>query len=152
MDDSVIWLIAGVVGIVVEMLTLTFVILYFGIGALAAAAAAALGASGSVQVVTFATVSMVLLALTRKPMLSLVQARNPHRTNVHALIGKTGIVTIPLDEAGARGQIRVGTEYWTARAVIEGEAFAEGDRVEVVAVEGVTAHVRARETSLEALQ
>jgi membrane protein implicated in regulation of membrane protease activity len=42
-DDWLIWLIVGVACLALETMTLSFVVSYFGIGALAASAAALLG-------------------------------------------------------------------------------------------------------------
>ena len=40
--------------------------------------------------------------------------------------------------------MRIGTEYWTARALEEGAPIPAGAKVEVVEVAGVTALVRPR--------
>jgi membrane protein implicated in regulation of membrane protease activity len=140
---ALIWAIAGVVCLVAELLTLTFVLVYFGVGALAAAAAALLGAPLALQVAVFAVVALGLLALTRQPLRRLVQPRELEATNVHALIGRRGVVTIPISNDENTGQIRIGTEYWTARDVSDEAApIAAGEHVEVLEVRGVTARVR----------
>ncbi len=43
---------------------------------------------------------------------------------------------------GARGQVRIGTEEWSARPADGDEGIAAGDTVEIVGLEGVTALVR----------
>ena len=50
MDDWLVWLIVGVACLALETLTLSFVVSYFGVGALAASAAALLGAPVGGQV------------------------------------------------------------------------------------------------------
>jgi membrane protein implicated in regulation of membrane protease activity len=142
---ALIWAIAGVACLLAELLTVSFVLVYFGVGGLAAAAAALLGAPLALQVLVFAVVALGLLALTRKPLLRLVQPRK-QATNVHALIGRRGIVTIPISNDENTGQIRIGTEFWTARDVDEdAPAIAAGEHVEVLEVRGVTARVRRTE-------
>ena len=62
---------------------------------------------------------------------------------MHTLIGRGGIVTIPISNEESTGQIRIGTEYWTARDANEdAPAIAAGEHVEVIEVRGVTARVR----------
>ncbi len=141
---ALIWLIAGAAAIAAELATLTFVLLYVGAGAFAASAAAALGADLVLQFVVFTAVTMVLLVATRGPVVRLVMGnREPEPSNVQAIVGRTGVVTIPIVDDGSSGQVRLGSEYWTARSV-DDAPLAEGSRVEVVFVEGVTAHVRPR--------
>jgi len=139
---ALIWAIAGVACLLLELLTLSFVLVYFGVGSLAAAAVALLGGPLAIQVLVFAVVALGLLALTRRPLVRHLQPRK-EATNVHALIGRRGIVTIPISNDGNTGQIRIGTEYWTARdADEEAPAIAAGEHVEVIEVRGVTARVR----------
>jgi len=146
MDDWLVWLIVGVACLALETLTLSFVVSYFGVGALAASAAALLGAPVGGQVAVFAAVSLILLLFTRRVIVDLVQGRKGVVTNVHTLIGRGGIVTIPISNEQSTGQIRVGTEYWTARVADDDRVLVPaGARVEVIEVVGVTARVRVRE-------
>jgi membrane protein implicated in regulation of membrane protease activity len=141
MDPWLIWLIIGVVLIVGEIATNAFVLLYFGVGALAASGAAALGADTLVQTLVFGLVSVVLLALTRP--LIIKNLRLPDvKSNVHDLVGRTAIVTIAVDNDENTGQVRLGTEFWTARAATDGETFPVDTKVSIVDVDGVTALVR----------
>jgi len=147
---ALIWAIAGVACLLAELLTLTFVLLYFGLGGIAAAGAALVGVPLAGQVGVFAVVALGLLALTRRPLLRLIQPGSPTAMNVHALIGKRGIVTIPVSNDASTGQVRIGTEFWTARnASDDARALAPGDHVEVVEVSGVTARVRRIEVEPE---
>jgi membrane protein implicated in regulation of membrane protease activity len=145
-DDWLIWLILGVACLALETMTLSFVVSYFGVGALAASAAALLGAPVGGQVAVFAVVALVLLLFTRRVIVDLVQGRKAVVTNVHSLIGRGAIVTIPISNDQSTGQIRIGTEYWTARAAEDDRVvIPAGARVEVVEVVGVTARVRVRD-------
>jgi membrane protein implicated in regulation of membrane protease activity len=58
------------------------------------------------------------------------------------MIGKRAVVVIAIDEGtGQRGQVRVGTEHWSARS--EGEqAIPEGTTVEISRIDGVALVVR----------
>lgn len=145
MEDVVVWIVAGLAALGVEALTLTFVVSYFGLGAFAAAGAAALGAPVAGQLAVFAVVSLTLLLLTRRLVVGLVERPGLEPAAQHALIGRGAVVTITLSGPDGTGQIRVGDEFWTARPVDEeGGPIAVGTRVEVAAVDGVTARVRPR--------
>ena len=106
---ALIWAIAGVACLLAELLTVSFVLVYFGLGGLAAAAVALLGGPLAIQVLVFAVVALGLLALTRRPLLRHIQPRR-EATNVHALTGRRGVVTIPISNDENTGQIRIGTE------------------------------------------
>lgn len=142
------WWIAGVIFLVLELFTLSFVLVYFGIGAIVAAVAGMLGVPLWGQTAIFVVVSLALLFTTRPYLLRFIQ-RTPYRpSNVETLSGKTGIVTIPVFNDASTGQVRIGTEFWTARTPDDlNQALPSGTRVRVLGVEGVTARVVAAESS-----
>lgn len=138
----VVWIVAGLALFAIEATTVTFVALYFGVAALAAALVAALGAGIPLQLLVFAAVSVATLLGTRGMVTRALRRMPAARTNVSTLIGRRGVVTLPITAAAGRGQIRVGTEYWTARPFLDDSAdIEEGASVEVIGVEGVTALV-----------
>jgi membrane protein implicated in regulation of membrane protease activity len=148
MDDAVlIWIIVAVVFAVIELATMAFVALYFALGAAAGGVAAAFGLGLGWQIAAFGITSIVLLSITRPVIKKRVESPDV-ATNVDRMTGRGGIVTIEIDNDASTGQIRVGTEYWTARRV-ESDAPQESipvdARVRIVAVEGVTARVELSE-------
>ena len=139
--DWLIWLIVGVVLLGIEAVTLAFVAVYFGVAALVAALFAAIGAPLWLQIVVFCAVSVLGLAMTRRIATRLMKGPVV-KTNVHTLAGRRGVVTKPITGDDGRGQIRLGTDYWTARPYFDdGVELPEGTRVEVVKIEGATAVV-----------
>ena len=136
------WIIAALTLFGIEATTVSFVALYFGAGALVAALAAALGANLAVQLLVFAIVSVATLFATRGIVQRTLQRTPVIRSNVNSLVGRRAVVTVPITAATGRGQIRIGTEYWTARPYMEDSQDIEaGTPVEVLGVEGVTALV-----------
>jgi membrane protein implicated in regulation of membrane protease activity len=137
-----VWAAVAALLVVAEILTLTFVALYFAAGALAASLAAAFGGGTAVQLLVFAVVSVVSLLLTRRPLLSAMERQPVVQSNAPTVVGKRAVVIKPILEGpGQRGQVRVGTEHWSARS--EAEAPIDEDvTVEVVAIDGVTLVVR----------
>lgn len=146
---AVVWIVVGLALFAVEATTVTFVALYFGVAALVAALAAALGAGVPLQLLLFAIVSVVSLVSTRGLVKRTLQRTPLVRSNVHGLVGRRGVVTVPITAATGRGQIRVGDEYWTARPFMaDTDDIAVGSPVEVLAVEGNFALVLPLDRSL----
>ena len=139
---AVVWIVVGLALLAVEATTVTFVALYFGVAALVAGLAAALGAGIPLQLLLFAIVSVVTLVSTRGLVRRALQRTPVVRSNVNSLVGRRGVVTVPITAETGRGQIRVGGEFWTARPYMpDCEAIAAGAPVEVLGIEGVTALV-----------
>ena len=141
MTALVVWLAIALVLIVVEVLTLAFIGLYLATGAVGAAIAGALGANIAVQVLVFAAVAGLSLVLTRRPLMRALDRMPQVVSNALTVVGKRGEITVMIPEGpGQRGQVRIGTEYWTASSGDE-DAIEVGTTVEVTGIEGVTAHV-----------
>jgi membrane protein implicated in regulation of membrane protease activity len=140
MEPWVIWVVAAVVLVIAEATTTAFVAIYFGFAALVTAVAALVGLPVALQLVVFGVVSVGSMALTRPALRRAVGRTAVIRTGVDAMQGRIGVVVRPIAELEP-GQVKVGGETWTARSFYDGETIAEGTRVEVVKVEGVTALV-----------
>ena len=137
-----VWLLVAVVLVVAELLTLAFVALYFAVGAVGAAIAGGLGANVGIQLAVFGIVSLASLFLTRSPLRRALSRTPTVVSNAPTVVGKRAVVTRPILEGpGQRGQVRVGTEEWSARGESE-NAITEGTTVEVVAIDGVSLVVR----------
>ncbi|MGW3669333.1 NfeD family protein [Streptomyces sp. NPDC005141] len=110
------------------------------VGAVAAAVAAGLGGGVVVQVLVFVAVSVALIAVVR-PIAARHSAQRPQlATGVEALKGKQAIVLERVDSSGG-GRIKLGGEIWSARALDAGQAYEEGQEVDVVDIDGATAIV-----------
>jgi membrane protein implicated in regulation of membrane protease activity len=68
-------------------------------------------------------------------------------TGSEGMIGLEGMVVNPLEP---RGMVRVGSEYWKARST--GRNIPAGDRVEVVAMDGLTLRVKPKQPQVIAAQ
>jgi membrane protein implicated in regulation of membrane protease activity len=137
-----VWLVVALVLVGVELATLAFVSLYLGHGACGAGIAAVAGAGFPLQVLVFAIVAVASLLLTRKPLMRTLGKTPAVVSNAPTVVGKRAAVTVPIDAGpGQRGQVRVGTEYWSARSESE-NPIEEGTTVEVVGIDGVALVVR----------
>jgi membrane protein implicated in regulation of membrane protease activity len=137
-----VWLVIAICLVLVEVLTLAFVALYLAVGAFAAALAAGLGAEWWLQLVVFAGVAVGSLLLTRRPLRAAMRRQPQIPSNAPTVVGKRAVVTRPiLEGTGQRGQVRVGTEEWSARDASEA-GIDVGVTVEVMAIDGVSLVVR----------
>ena len=133
------WLCLLVVFLVVEASTVTMVSLWFAAGALAAMIVSLLGGAVWLQWVLFILVSAILLSLLR-PLARKHFTPKLTATNVDAMVGTAGLVTVAINNVAAAGQVKLGTMTWTARST-SGEPIPEGTLVKVDRIEGVKAFV-----------
>ena len=133
------WLCLLVVFLVVAASTVTMVSLWFAAGALAAMIVSFLGGAVWLQWVLFVSVSAILLSLLR-PLARKHFTPKITATNVDAMVGTAGLVTVAIDNVAASGQVKLGAMTWSARST-SGEAIPEGTRARVDKIEGVKAFV-----------
>jgi membrane protein implicated in regulation of membrane protease activity len=101
--------------------------------------AALLNAPFWLQILLFVLVSGLLLAALR-PLVRKFVTPKITKTNVDAVIGATGRVTVAVDNIAAAGQVKLGTMVWTARSTT-GDPIPEGTLVKADRIEGVKVFV-----------
>jgi len=136
---AIIWLLLMVVFLIAEASTVTLVSLWFAAGALAAMAASLMGGGIWLQVIVFLAVSTVLLTALR-PLVRKFITPKLTATNVDSVIGSVGLVTAPIDNVTASGQVKLGGMVWTARST-SGDPIPQGVRIRVDKIEGVKVFV-----------
>ena len=142
----IIWTVLGVILIVAEVFTPGFVLLWFGIGALAAALAGLVGITSlPLQFLIFALVSIALTAASRTIFVkyfSRERTGDDLKTGVDALPGKVGTVVTSSQGALHEGAVKVFGSTWTAYPAEGEEPLEAGERVEVERVQGASIYVR----------
>jgi membrane protein implicated in regulation of membrane protease activity len=140
MAAALIWLIVGLVLMIAEVLSGDFVLIMLGVGALLGAGSAAITGNPVIDVAVFAVSSVGLIVLAR-PALKRRFLAGPHiATGIDALVGTRAVVVSTVDYDA--GQVKIGGEVWSARAVHETQApIAPGTSVTVVEISGATAVV-----------
>ena len=133
------WLIALILFLLAEAATVAVVSTWFALGSLAALLSAVLGAPLWLQIALFVIASAICLTALR-PLVRRHIAPKLTKTNVDAVIGSTGLVTVAIDNVSAQGQVKLGAMTWTARSA-SGTPIGEGTLVKVVKIEGVKAFV-----------
>jgi membrane protein implicated in regulation of membrane protease activity len=130
-----IWLVLAAVLYVGEMLTTTFFLLPFGIGATLAFVANLLGLELWLQWVVFVVVSIIALVLLRPLAKRLTAKAGQVKSGVDRLIGMTGHI-IEGNAPSGENRARVDREVWNV-ATEAGGRLAVGTPVTVLRVDGV---------------
>ena len=135
-----IWLIIAGVCLVIEILTVGFLIFWFAIGALLAMIASFFTDSLVIQTSVFVISSGLLIFATKPFVKKFMHNKNTVKTNVYSVVGKIGIVTSDINSIDGSGQVKVNGEVWSA--IGENEAnIAKGTEVQVKEINGVKAIV-----------
>ncbi len=135
-----IWLILAGVFLIVEIMTVGFLIFWLAIGSLFAMLTSFFTDNIFIQTTVFVISSSILLFATKPFVKKFAQNKSPIKTNVYSIIGKTGIVTTEIDSMHATGQIKVNGEIWSA-ASQNNSIIPKGNEVKVLEVKGVKAIV-----------
>ena len=141
----IIWTVLGVILIIAEVFTPGFVLLWFGVGALAAGLAAVFGFGLPLQFLVFIAVSVVLTALSRTIFVNYFSKPDDspaHRFGADSMPGQVGTVVTSSRGAMQEGAVKVFGSVWTAYPA-EGEGPLEaGERVTVERIQGASIYVR----------
>lgn len=112
----VFWLIAAGVLFVVEMMTLTFYLLWLSIGALVAGLLSLLLPEAILFQVVLGSLVALGLTLFSKPLVAKFRNSRGFKDTGTDIVGRQGIVTEPI-EPGRYGQVKVGGDTWTATSL-----------------------------------
>jgi membrane protein implicated in regulation of membrane protease activity len=141
MDAWIIWLIAGVLAGVGEILTMGFFLAPFAVGAFGAMVAALAGGGGAVQLIVFAVLTLACFAGVRPVARRHMYTPPQIRTGAAALVGRSAIVLDRIANDEGVGSVRLEGEVWTARSYDEDHVIPAGTKVQVVEIRGATAIV-----------
>ena len=136
---ALVWLVVGVVLVVAEVLSGTFVLLMLGVAAFAAAAVAAVGIGWAISALVFAAVAGGGITLARPALMRAMHSGGHVKTNTEALIGGKAIVVSTVDAHS--GQVKIRGELWSARTYDDNEVLEPGRSVTVMDISGATAVV-----------
>jgi membrane protein implicated in regulation of membrane protease activity len=144
--DIVFWAVLAALAFAGELLSVSFFLLFFSLGALVALLAAFAGLGIGLQVAGFIVASLLSMVVLRPALMHRISFRASERYESRdALTGKSGVVTTPI-EPGGSGTVRIGSgEFWTARSVYPEQRIESGTRVRVLDTDGITALVEAVE-------
>ncbi|MBQ8017641.1 MAG: NfeD family protein [Methanobrevibacter sp.] len=129
--DVIIWIFIAVIFVILELITTTFFLVWFGIGALAAAILNYLGFDIYVQFSVFVIVSAILILSTRK-FANRITPDSTKKTTAERLIGKTAKVIRQIDESTY--VVNVAGEEWSAHT---NDSINVDDTVKVVGIDSI---------------
>ena len=135
------WIVLSGIFFIIEMATVGFLVFWFGIGALIAMVFSFFTSNIAIQTTVFVLSSTILLFFTRPFVDKLTKKDNEVQTNAYSIIGKKGIVTKDIIPIEGKGQVRIGTEVWSAKSA-DDVKIEKGIEIEVIEIDGVKAVVR----------
>ena len=135
----IVWLALMVFFLVVEAASVSLVSIWFAAGSLGALVASALNTPLWVQILVFLVLSGALLACLRPFAKKFIKPKIT-ATNTDSVIGSAGFVTEDIDNLSARGQVKLGGMFWSARST-SGNPICKDTKVTVDRIEGVKVFV-----------
>ena len=136
MNMTIFWLIAFILFVVGEAVTVGLVSIWFAVGSLGALLTAALGGGLWLQIAVFLILSALSLMLLKPLSRKWMAGHKAARTNADRVIGETALVTEEIDNTMATGQVQVDGQIWTARSAHD-VVIPAGSRVKVLSIQGV---------------
>lgn len=128
---AIVWLIAFLGLLVLELLTVGLVSIWFALGAVASLLVSFFTDSVMIQTIVFAVVSIVALIVTR-PLLKRFKILKIEPTNLDRVIGKEALVTSDILPS-KYGEVEVLGNVWTA---VSDEKIVTGTKVVVEKIDG----------------
>lgn len=137
-----IWFIVAIILLFVEILTVTFGVVCFSIGALIAGILAFFTDSLIWQLTAFSVSSLIAFIFLRPFLKKLVDRSIKHTpTNTEALIGRRAIVSETIDYNKNTGRISIDGDDWKAISV-DNSIIEKGNHVTILKVESVILTVK----------
>lgn len=140
--DAVLWAIVAALTFTGELLTVSFFLLFFSVGALVGLVMAFVGFGITAQFIGFIAASVLSMIVLRPALLNrlALSGSEPYK-GPGSIEGRKAVVTEPI-EPGETGMVKIGNgEFWTARALYTGGRIESGVRVRVLDKDGLTALV-----------
>lgn len=139
------WIYIGIILFIVEIFTLGFIVICFGLGAFASSIFAFFDASLSVQLIVFSTISSMSFLSIRPYLLKyLYSSSKKTKTNSDSLIGRTGMVKEDINNEQNTGRVTVDGDNWRAYSQ-EDSIIKKGSKVEVVKINSIILTVKQKQ-------
>jgi len=129
-----IWIIVAIIFFILEIFSPTFLAASIAIGYISAGIFAHFDFGIKIQLIAFSLGTILSFLAVRPFMLRYAHKKNQHiKTNVEALIGKVGKVTIAIDNSKNQGRAMVEGDDW--RAETEDDSIINvGEKIEVLKI------------------
>lgn len=140
-----VWLIIAGLFFIGEMITVGFLVFWFGVGALIAMIVSFFTSNIIIQTAVFVISSTILLLATKPFVKKFVDVKTT-KTNAFSIIGKKAVVIKEISLHSV-GQIKINGEVWSAETE-DDETIVEGSEVEIMQIKGVKAIVKKLKTTI----
>ena len=136
-----IWLVIAGIFTIVEIATVGFFIIWFGVAAVLTAVFSLFMPQAYMVQIIFWAISSVLLVLFTKKFTDKIKPETT-ATNVYSIIGKRAVVTTVINNENGTGQVKVDGDVWSARTENYEETIPAGEPVEILRIDGVKVMVK----------
>lgn len=127
-----VWLIFFIILVIIELITVNLVTIWFALGALITSLVSLYNTDTVILLAFFVITSLLLLILT-KPVVKKLKVKKVVATNLDQVIGKTGIVSVPI-EKDKIGEVKVLGKTWSAYSDKE---ISKDKKVKILSISGV---------------
>lgn len=134
-----VWLIIAGLFFVAEIITVGFLVFWFGVGALIAMIVSFFTSNIIIQTAVFILSSSILLFAT-KPFVKKFVDVKPTKTNAFSIIGKKALVIKEINSHSV-GQIKINGEVWSAESEND-EIIPKDSEIEILQIKGVKVIVK----------
>ncbi len=135
-----VWLIFFVILVIIELITVNLVTIWFALGALITSLVS-LYTTDTVILLAFFVITSLLLLILTKPVVKKLKVKKVVATNLDQVIGKTGIVSVPI-EKDKIGEVKVLGKTWSAYSDKE---ISKDKKVKILSISGVKLKVEEKE-------
>lgn len=130
-----IWIIVAVLLFIAEIFTPTFLMACLALGCIAAGISSYFDYGIKIQLFSFSIGTLIGFFGVRPFMLKYAYRKNDTiKTNVDALVGKTGKVTVTIDNSKNEGRVTVEGDNWRAETK-NNEIINDGEKVEILKID-----------------
>lgn len=129
--DVIIWIFIAIVFVILELVTTSFFLVWFGVSSIIAAILSYLGFNVYIQFTAFAIVSLILILSTRK-FADKISPKPSKKTTAERLIGKNAKIIKKIDDT--KFIIDVNGEKWSAYSE---NSLNVNDTVEIIGIDSI---------------
>ena len=132
MLDVIIWLVVAVVAIIIDVVTSSFIFMWFSIGAIVAIILSLLGLAIKIQILAFLIIGIAMVCVGYPWVKKKFKVEKNHIPLMEqTYIGKIMIAEKDIDE---KSEIKVSGIYWTV--INKGSKINKGDKFVITGIEG----------------
>ena len=135
-------IIAAILAFVVELLTAYFFAASVAIGFLFAAIGNYFDATTEWQIYIFSFGVIISFFGIRPFFNKIAYTSDDRKTNQHAMIGKTAIVTEEINSENGTGLVKLDGDIWKAKTIADDKIIALNKQVEIVNIDSIVLTVR----------